>query len=92
MAREAYSVSGIPQGENGEDCFYYEVGRDYRRCVDRQWQIVGTVSRITVTEDLPGMHCNMERVRVFDGETMIFEAPLHNVESVCYPAPVKSHA
>lgn len=89
--REAFSVTGIPQGEHGENGFYYEVGHTYHRLVERQWKIVGKVSRITVTDDLPGMYCNMERVRVYDGETLIFEAPLHNVEGVCYPAPEASH-
>lgn len=92
MSREAVLVTGIPQGEHGEDGISYGVGYDYRRFVDGQWKIVGKVSRITVTEDLPGLHCNMERVRVFDGDTMIFEAPLHNLEGVQYAPPVKSDA
>lgn len=88
--REAISVSGIPSGPTGEDGVYYAVGTPYTRLVGNSWQKVGTVSRITVTDDLPGLHCNMERVRVFDGETMIFEAPLHSLEGVSYAAPVAS--
>lgn len=86
--REAIAVTGIPQGEHGEDGIYYAVGNDYRRVVVNSWEIVGKVSRITVTDDLPGLHCNMERVRVYDGDTIIFEAPLHNVESVMYAHPI----
>jgi len=42
------------------------------------------VTRITVTQDLPGLHFSMERVRVYVGEQMVYEAPLHMVEGVAY--------
>lgn len=86
-AREAFSVQTMPVGPNGEDAIYYCVGRPYYRFVEGAHKNVGTVSRITVTRDLPGLHCDMERVRVFDGETMIYEAPLHSLEGVTYPHP-----
>lgn len=88
--REAVTITGMPQGELGEDGIYYAVGQVYRRLDGNSWKVAGTVSRITVTDDLPGLHCNMERVRVFDGETMIFEAPLHSLEGVAYAAPAKA--
>ncbi len=83
--REALSVSGLPIGPNGEDGIYYRVGAPYWR----DGKNVGPVTRITVTRDLPGLHCDMERVRVFDGESLIFEAPLHSIEGVTYPHPNK---
>lgn len=82
MVREAISMNA--PGEGGE---HYAVGHGYRRLVDGRYDIVGNVTRITVTEDLPGLHCNMERVRVYDGDTMIFEAPLHMLEGVRYAHP-----
>ena len=88
--REALSMSGVPTGAHGEDGQYYAVGSPYRRIIDGSGKVAGTVTRITVTDDLPGLHCNMERVRVFDGETLIFEAPLHSLEGVAYAAPVRT--
>nr|WP_312970686.1 hypothetical protein [Brucella intermedia] len=90
--REAIAISGMPQGQDGDEGIYYLVGADYNRIIDGEWKRAGRVTRITVTDDLPGLHCNMERVRVFDGETMIFEAPLHSLESILYAPPVMSHA
>lgn len=86
-SREAVAITGMPHGEHGEDGIYYSVGDTYRRVVGNSWVTVGMVSRITVTADLPGLHCNMERVRVYDGDTLIFEAPLHSIESVMYAHP-----
>jgi len=85
--REAEAIHGMPIGETGEDGTFYRVGNKYLRPVGNTYAPAGTVTRITVTADLPGLHCNLERVRVFDGETMIFEAPLHSLEGVTYPAP-----
>lgn len=89
--REAFSVTGVPCGAQGEDSVHYEVGRKYPRpgLVANSYQMFGPVTRITVSDDLPGLHCHMERVRVYDGETLIYEAPLHNLEGVAYPAPNK---
>lgn len=83
--RDANSVSGVPAGDQGG--IFYRVGQGYFGFADGKYQVVGNVSRITVTDDLPGLHCNMERVRVFDGDTVVFEGPLHNLEGVTYPAP-----
>lgn len=76
--REAMAVYGIPCGEEPGIC--YLVGQIY--AAKR-----GPVTRITVTADLPGLHCDMERVRVYDGDAVIFEAPLHNLEGVSYAPP-----
>lgn len=85
--REAISVSGFPMGADGEDGLFYRVGGSYWRTVGGSAQKAGTVTRITVTDDLPGLHCDLERVRVYDGDTVIFEGPLHNLEGVHYAAP-----
>lgn len=45
------------------------------------------VSKIEITCDLPVLHCDMWRACVYAGETLIFEAPLHNLAGVGYPAP-----
>jgi len=83
--RDAISVKGFPVGLYGEDFTTYKVGQPYSGYADGRWkQKLGTVSRITVTEDLPGLHCNMERVRVWDDDMVIAEMPLHNLELVCY--------
>lgn len=88
--REAVSISGVPMGGTGEDGIFYHVGRPYHRLFVNSYEVAGTVTRITVTDDLPGLHCNLERVRVFDGDTMIFEAPLHSLEGVCYAPPARA--
>lgn len=85
--REAFAIYGVPSGQSGEDGTFYGVGRPYHRAVGNVVKVAGIVSRITVSDDLPGLHCNMERVRVFDGDTMIYEAPLHSLEGVAYAAP-----
>lgn len=45
------------------------------------------VTRITVQQDLPGLHCNMRRVCIWIGETMVVEAPLHSLALVGYAIP-----
>ena len=75
--KEAIRVEGQPQGEDGTDCWSFAVGFQYGQMDGTKWRFpVGTVSRITVTDDLPGLHCNMERIRVYDGETVIAEMPM----------------
>lgn len=86
-AREATSISGLPRGQNGEDGVYYAVGCPYWQTVENTVLKLGNVTRIAVTCDLPGLHCDMERVRVYDGDTVIYEAPLHNLEGIAYAHP-----
>ena len=78
--REAKSVAGMPYGPDREATFY-SVGVPYDLAKERY------VTRITVTDDLPGLHVNMERVRVYDGDDVIFEGPLHGLEGVTYEKP-----
>lgn len=79
--REAKSVFGCPVGECGEDYFYASVGAHF----PRHDHTAPVVERITITDDLPGMYGNMERVRVFgSGEVLLWEGPLHNLEGVHY--------
>ena len=42
------------------------------------------ITKITVTEDLPGLHCYLERVRVWIGDTCILEAPTTSLDSIEY--------
>ena len=78
--RNAKSVSGLPQGEDRTDGFCAAVGSRFQ-CFEPNAPVV---DRITVTQDLPGLHDNMERDRVWPGETLLWEGPLHNLEGVQY--------
>lgn len=42
------------------------------------------VTRITVQEDVPALHCNMRRVCVWVGDQLAAEAPFHSIEAVGY--------
>lgn len=78
--REATEVHGMPMGSTGEDGFCFSVGRN----LYLNGKTPHVVTRITITEDLPGPHCFLERVRVYVGETVVFEAPLHNMQAAFY--------
>ena len=71
--REAQSITGMPHCDG--EVLYFEVGH-------KRAKICPT--RITVTCDLPGMYGDLERVRVYDGDLMVWEGPLHNLEGVHY--------
>jgi hypothetical protein len=47
------------------------------------------VTRITIQQDLPGLHCNLRRVCIWSDETLVAEAPLHNLQAVGYALPVQ---
>lgn len=79
--RNAKMVSGIPTGEHGEDGFHAGVGQHF----PYHDKTAPIVDMITVTADLPGLHCNMERVRVWGADgVLLWEGPLHNLEGVRY--------
>ena len=42
------------------------------------------ITRITVQEDLPGLHCHMRRVCVWIGDDLAAEAPVHSLEAIGY--------
>lgn len=46
----------------------------------------GPITRITVQKDEPGLHCDMRRVCVWIGETMVVEVPAH-MTMIGYPLP-----
>jgi hypothetical protein len=85
IEREAISVFGCSD-KNGEQ-FSTSLGADWYEPRAGAYEPVGKVSQITVSRDLPGLHCNMERVCVYVGEHMVWEAPLHALESVTYALP-----
>lgn len=66
------------------DCHFWSVGKQFYNpgSVDRP-----TITRITVQEDLPGLHCNMRRVCVWVGEAMVAEAPVATIKAIGYPVP-----
>ena len=79
--RNATAVFGFPQGIEGSDAFHAAVGQNFPYH-DKAAPMVET---ITVTCDLPGIHCNMERVRVWAADwVLLWEGPLHNLEGVKY--------
>jgi hypothetical protein len=79
--RNAISATGCPVGEYGEDYFFAKVGLNFPY-YDKSGPIVES---ITVTNDLDGPNCDMDRVRVFGAEnTLLWEGPLHNLEGVSY--------
>lgn len=80
-SRNAKSVFGCPVGICGEDYFYASVGEHF----PRHDKTALVVEMITIVDDLPGMHGNMERVRVWGpDEFLMWEGPLHNLEGVQY--------
>jgi hypothetical protein len=83
--REAHAVQ-FTEDSQGEALFCKIGGKWYEDDLLNPGSVgsAGSVTRITVTDDLPGMHCFMERVRVFVGEKVVLEAPLHQVECVQY--------
>lgn len=79
--RNAKVVTGIPCGEHGEDGFHAAVGQNFPYH-DKSAPIV---EMITVANDLPGLHANMDRVRVWAADAvLLWEGPLHNLEGVSY--------
>ncbi len=75
MVRSAHAVFGMACGD--EPGLHAEVGFKFGKD-----QLM--VTHINITDDLPGLHCNMERVRVWADEKLLFEGPLHNLEGVLY--------
>lgn len=43
------------------------------------------ITAVTISEDMPGPHCMLGRAKVWVGDVVVFEAPLHNLEGVEYP-------
>jgi hypothetical protein len=82
--REAEWVDILPDDDGGRT---YAVGYEARATIapDKADQFV-IVTRITVQRDLPGLHCDLWRVCVWVGDTMIVEVPLHNTIGVGYKA------
>lgn len=85
-AREAEWVDLLP-ADDGE-ARSFAVGYRVRATVDpnESPERYIQVTRITVQCDLPGLHCDLWRVCVWSGETMIAEVPLHNTAGVGYKA------
>ena len=79
--RNAKMVSGNPCGPTGEDGFHATVGYNF----PYHDKTAPIVDMITVAADLPGLHCDMERVRVWAADgVLLWEGPLHNLEGVRY--------
>lgn len=75
--RDAIRATGLPVGDTGEYGFCAHVGFNFER-TERK------VTRITVATDLPGLHCSLERVRVWSDDDLLWEGPLHSLEGVTY--------
>lgn len=80
--REAQWVEGLPDADGAGR--YYKVGVDVHSFPIGESAVTLPVTRITAQCDLPGLHCDLWRVCVWSGESMIAEMPLHNVAAVGY--------
>lgn len=82
--REAVSVY-LP-GTKDRDGSEYHVGSWYskRKEDGRGWEPYKIITSIRVSCDLPGLHCNMDRLTIWADEELLLEAPLHSVECVSY--------
>lgn len=68
-----------PRREN-EYGYFFIVGDGFRYGQDRD---MAKITRITLQEDVPGMHANMRRVCVWSGEVLLAESPYTSVE-MCF--------
>jgi len=86
--REAHSIEGLPDCDGEVTC--YTVGHTYSRMVatvehpNYQYKKFGPVTKITICTDLPGLHCSMERAKVFDESGLVFEAPVATLGGIHY--------
>lgn len=89
---EANSVECPPKGEYGEDCLFFRVGLEGTAGNETgDHTTKRKVTRITVTDDLPGPHCMLWQVRVYAGDDIICEIPKHACESIIYKAGDFTH-
>lgn len=63
---------------------HYRVGDKARVREGNSWIDGPTITAITIEDDLPGLHCNMERVKVWSDDHLLAEMPLHHVLEVRY--------
>lgn len=75
--REAQWVKTPTDADN--ELSFYKVGRP-THFIHR----VVVPTRIVVQDDVPGLHCNLWRVCVYEHEELISEFPYHNVEEIGY--------
>ena len=91
--REAFAVEW-PADEDGAT-LYLHVGSPIHQVTEPGVSsgVVGAVTRIVVSDDLPGLHCYMERVRVYVDDLVVYEAPVHAVQLIQYrvPPPTDQH-
>ena len=82
--REAAAVQ-FP-GTTDEDGPYWRVGDWFKKLVNdpRRWENHKIITSIRVSCDLPGLHCNMDRLTIWADEELLVEAPLHSVLYVTY--------
>lgn len=82
--REAVAVY-FP-GTTDEEGASYSVGGWYskRKEDGRGWDRYKVITSIRVSCDLPGLHCNMDRLTIWADEELLLEAPLHSVQCVSY--------
>lgn len=88
MDKKAHAVEGQPDCDG--EMYRYVVGYTYLRTsypdgdFPPKTERCGPVTHITVSQDLPGLNGNMERVRVFDGDFLVFEVPVASVGGIEY--------
>lgn len=89
MTREAIWVEGLPDADN--DSAMFRVGGDLLLPFNQETRSAPKVkiTKITVQQDLPGLHANMFRVCIWSDDNLMVEMPLHNVSMVGYDKEVK---
>lgn len=74
---EIQSVTTIAGGVDRDEGFYYEVGKTTFLGVE--------ITRIEEVYDIPGLHCNLGRIRVWSHEQLVATLPLPgNIEHIAY--------
>ena len=63
-----------------EGCRYFNVGRPFIGNSGKKAEITA----ITVQRDVPGLHCNLDRVCIWVGDTLAAEFPYLNAAAVGY--------
>jgi hypothetical protein len=90
--REASAVQCLPQDKDEAGAYYCLGGYFYKPDGKASWVQAGKVTRITVTETLAGLHCNMDEVSIYVGDDLVWQAPRMNCESVTYAMPKQGAA
>lgn len=79
--KQALFVESLPDPDS--ESYFYKVGKKLfqQGIQESEWPVV---TKITVQEDVPALHCNTQRVCVWVGEELYAELPYHGVKIIGY--------